>query len=77
MNTTNLSGYRRCPMIFSRSFSMIKILSLALQTVFTGSAYLPKGLSFFMPTKKRPSIHMAMASSHNLSEVILLGIELR
>jgi hypothetical protein len=76
MRTTGSKGEKRSPMVFPRSFPLHKKLWLALQNVFTGSAYLPDGLSFFMPSRKHPSIHMASASPHNRDEVCLMGIEL-
>lgn len=77
MRTINFKGEKRSPMVFSRGFPLRKKIWLALQNVFTGSARLPDGLSFFMPTREHPSIHMAAASPHNRGEVCLMGIEMR
>jgi hypothetical protein len=77
MSTRNFKGCKRGPMLFPRSFPLYKKLWLALQNLFAGSAYLPTGLSFFMPSRKHPSIHLAAASPHNRETVCLMGIELR
>jgi len=77
MSTRNFKGCKRGPMLFPRSFPLYKKLWLALQNLFAGSAYLPTGLSFFMPSRKHPSIHLAAASPHNREAVWLIGIELR
>ncbi len=77
MRTISFKGERRGPMVFPRSFSLYRKLWLALQNGATGSGYLPDGLSFFMPTRKYPAIHRAVASPHNRSEVYLMGIEIR
>jgi hypothetical protein len=77
MSTTNYKGHPRSPMVFPCSFPFYKKLWLALQSDFVGSVYLPAGLSFFMPTRERPSIHKAAASPHNRDEVRLMGIEMR
>jgi hypothetical protein len=76
MRTTGFKGERRSSMVFPCSFPLYKKLWLALQNVFTGSADLPDGLSFFMPTREHPAIHMASASPRNRGDVCLMGIEL-
>lgn len=77
MRTTGFKGEKRSLMVFPRPFPVYKKLWLALQNVFTGSADLPTGLSFIMPTREHPAIHMAAASPANRDEVCLMGLELR
>ncbi len=77
MRTIGFRGARRSPMVFPRSFPLYRQLWLALQNAFTGAGYLPDGLSFFMPTRSRPTVHRAIASPRNRDEVCLMGIEIR
>jgi len=77
MRNVNFKSTKRSPMLFPRSFPLYRQLWLAIQNALTGSAQLPDGLLFFMPTRKYPSIHLAAASLHNRGEVSLMGIELR
>jgi hypothetical protein len=76
MRTVTFKGAPRSPMVFSRSFPFYRKIWLALQNIFGGSAYLPDGLSFFMPSKAQPSIHLAAASRRNRHDVCLMGIEI-
>jgi hypothetical protein len=77
MRNQNFKATKRSPMLFPRSFPFYKQLWLGIQNVLSGSAQLPDGLLFFMPTRKHPSIHLAAACPHNRGEVSLMGIELR
>ncbi|MBN2006685.1 MAG: hypothetical protein JXA21_25250 [Anaerolineae bacterium] len=77
MRTIGFKGAGRSSMVFPRSFPLYRQLWLALQNGVTGSAYLPDGLSFFMPTGNRSIVHRAVASPRNRGEVCLMGIEIR
>ncbi len=76
MSTRTLKGFKPSPMVFARSFPFCRKLWLGLQVVFTGSAWLPDGLAFFMPSRSHPSVHRAAASRRNRSAVCLIGIEM-
>ena len=76
ITTETMKGTPACSTVLSMRVSLIRRILLLFQKVLCSSLNIYSGFIFYVPSEKNPVIHRAIASSKNLANMDLMGIEI-